>query len=172
MLPGARAFWVWTIWKAAAHARATLSVSLTSSRPAVMVGVEMRYFGDGPPAVTQVAQPTGMRPLYSRAISACTRFSTWATDFLMMASRPPPMWPRELVGLTQASTFWSSIEPCTTVTSGFSLSWLPGGDHLGIDVYENDLEWHGLPAFRPPMNDKHLAQLIKHNPSGSRSVAC
>src|SRR6266545_3611368 len=38
----------------------------------------------------------------------------------MTASSPPPMTPRELVGVTQASTFWSSIEPRTMSTSGFS----------------------------------------------------
>src|SRR5262245_14674817 len=38
----------------------------------------------------------------------------------MTPSSPPLMWPRELVGDTQASTFWSSIDPRTISTSGFS----------------------------------------------------
>src|SRR5438270_5156255 len=40
--------------------------------------------------------------------------------FLITASRPPSMLARALVGVTQASTFWSSIEPCTTSTSASS----------------------------------------------------
>src|SRR4051794_38962374 len=39
---------------------------------------------------------------------------------LIAASRPPSMLAREFVGVTQASTRWSSIEPWTISTSGFS----------------------------------------------------
>src|SRR5262245_15390451 len=38
----------------------------------------------------------------------------------MTASSPPPMTPREFVGVTQASTTWSVMEPRTISTSGFS----------------------------------------------------
>src|SRR6185369_739994 len=39
---------------------------------------------------------------------------------LMTASTPPSIRPCELVGLTQASTCWSRIEPWATSTSGVS----------------------------------------------------
>src|SRR5262249_52956301 len=45
--------------------------------------------------------------------------------FLITASRPPSMLPAEFVGLTQALTGWSSIDPWAIFTSGVSSKGAP-----------------------------------------------
>src|SRR5437899_3216692 len=73
------------------------------------------------PVSTQVEHPTGIVPPYCFLISACTACSIfWPKCFLITASRPPSMLPFEFVGVTQAVTACSSIEPWTTSTSWFS----------------------------------------------------
>src|SRR4051794_39710534 len=120
MLPGWKAFWRWTAWNAAAHAKATFSVSLTSSLDPTIVGVDTTNRGTGRSVGTQTAWPSGSNPPYRWAIRLWSRFSMPAPRWLLMtASSPPSIFPRALVGDTHADTRCSSIDPWTIRTSGF-----------------------------------------------------
>ncbi|GKQ40362.1 hypothetical protein ALMP_68880 [Streptomyces sp. A012304] len=121
MLPGACRFCRWIAWNAAAHASATFSVSLTFCEDCSIVGVEIRNFGLTAPDGTHTALPTGSLPPNSSRIARCTR--SWMPAprcRLTTASTPPFISPRELVGLTQASTLSSRIEPLRISVSGVS----------------------------------------------------
>lgn len=121
MLPGAWPFCRWIAWNAAAQASATLRVSLTFCEDSSIVGAEIRNFGLTAPDGTHTALPTGSLPPKPLRIARCTRSWMPAPRWrLTTASTPPSIRPRELVGLTQASTTSSRIEPLRISIPGVS----------------------------------------------------